>query len=236
LLPIAILAGGLATRLRPITEKIPKSLIEINGEPFIAHQLRLLRASGIQRVVVCVGHLGEMIEAAVGNGAKFDMDVDYSFDGHALLGTAGAIHKALPKLGADFFVIYGDSYLPCDYEAVARKFEISNMSGLMTVFRNEDKWDTSNVEFKHGKILAYSKKDRTPRMHYIDYGLGVFRAAAFAQTPAGMASDLAGLYANLLQRGQLAGFEVDERFYEIGSAAGLKETAEFLAAQKVPHS
>ncbi len=236
MLPIAILAGGLATRLRPVTEKIPKSLLELQGEPFIVHQLRLLRANGIRRSVLCVGHLGQMIQAAVGDGSALGIEIEYSFDGPALLGTAGAIRNALPKLGPEFFVIYGDSYLPCDYAAAGSAFESSGAQGLMTVFRNQGKWDTSNVEFENGKILAYSKRDRTSRMNYIDYGLGVFRAEAFAGIPAGAAFDLAGLYGDLLQRGQLAGFEVHERFYEIGSAAGLKETAAFLAAQKATHS
>ena len=236
MLPIAILAGGLATRLRPITEKIPKSLIEINGEPFIAHQLRLLKTNGIDHAVLCVGHLGEMIQAVIGDGSSLGMEVDYSFDGPALLGTAGAIRNALPKLGKEFFVIYGDSYLPCDYGAVGRAFMSSRKLSLMTVFRNEGKWDTSNVEFEDGKILAYSKQNRTPRMHFIDYGLGVFRAEAFAQLPEGTPYDLATLYGGLLQRGQLAGFEVHERFYEIGSTTGLKETSEFLAAQRIANS
>jgi NDP-sugar pyrophosphorylase family protein len=233
LLPIAILAGGLATRLRPITEKIPKSLIEINGEPFIVHQLRLLRARGIERAVLCVGHLGEMIEQGVGDGSALGIEVEYSFDGPTLLGTAGAIRNALPKLGGRFFVIYGDSYLPCDYAAVAKAFDSSGSLGLMTVFRNEGRWDSSNVEFAEGKILAYSKQKRTPRMNYIDYGLGVFQAQAFAEIAKGASCDLAGLYEGLLQRRQLAGFEVHERFYEIGSAEGLKETAAFLAARKL---
>jgi NDP-sugar pyrophosphorylase family protein len=148
-----------------------------------------------------------------------------------LLGTAGAIRNALPKLGESFFVMYGDSYLPCDYAAVARNFESAGVLGMMTVFRNEGKWDTSNVEFEAEKILAYRKTNRTPRMHYIDYGLGVFRAEAFQGLPAGKPCDLTELYSDLLQRNQLAAFEVHERFYEIGSPAGLQETAEFLAAR-----
>jgi NDP-sugar pyrophosphorylase family protein len=138
----------------------------------------------------------------------------------------------LPKLGNPFFVMYGDSYLPCDYAAIARSFESAGMLGMMTVFRNEGKWDTSNVEFEAGRILAYSKTNRTPRMRYIDYGLGVFRAEAFQGVSAGEGRDLAEVYAGLLQRKQLAAFEVHERFYEIGSPAGLRETAEFLAAQE----
>src|SRR5215475_16199750 len=114
MLPVAILAGGLATRLRPITERIPKALIEINGEPFIAHQLRLLRSRGIRRVVLCLCYLGEMVRDFVGGGQAFDLAVEYSFDGPVLLGTAGAIHRAIPLLGGAFFVLYGDSWLPCD--------------------------------------------------------------------------------------------------------------------------
>jgi NDP-sugar pyrophosphorylase family protein len=233
LLTVAILAGGLATRLRPVTETVPKSLLEVNGEVFAVHQLRLLQSKGIRRVVLCVGYLGEMVQRAIGNGSGLGLQVDYSFDGPALLGTAGAIRNALPKLGNSFFVMYGDSYLPCDYAAIARSFESADVLGIMTIFRNEGKWDTSNVEFEAGKILAYSKTNRTPRMRYIDYGLGVFRAEAFCGLPAGGACDLAELYADLLQRKQLAGFEVHERFYEIGSPAGLRETGEFLAAQRV---
>jgi len=235
LLTVAILAGGEATRLRPMTESIPKSLVELNGAPFVVHQLRLLYAKGIRRVVLCVGHLGSLIERTLGDGSTVGVQVDYSYDGPVLLGTAGAVKNALPKLGDPFLVMYGDSYLRCDYAAIARCFESSSMQdkmAMMTVFRNEGKWDTSNVEFEGGKILAYSKAKRTPQMRYIDYGLGVFRAQAFQDVPSGNACDLAELYADLLRRNQLAGLEVRERFYEVGSAAGLKETEEFLAAQE----
>ncbi len=232
MLTVAILAGGLATRLRPTTEKIPKSLLEVNGEPFIAHQLRLLQSKGIRRVVLCVGHLGELIRVAIGDGSTLGLQVDYSFDGPALLGTAGAIRKALPQLGDPFFVMYGDSYLPCDYAAIARSFESAGVLGMMTVFRNEGKWDASNVEFEAGRIFAYSKKDWTPTMRHIDYGLGVFRAEAFQDLPPGKPCDLTEVYRDLLKRKQLAAFEVHERFYEIGSPAGLRETAQFLAVRE----
>jgi NDP-sugar pyrophosphorylase family protein len=225
MLPVAILAGGLATRLGPLTETIPKSLIPIDGEPFAAHQLRLLQRSGIQHVILCVGHLGKMIEQVIGDGSSFSLRTEYSYDGATLLGTAGAIKTALPKLGESFFVMYGDSYLPCDYAGIEREFLWRGKSGLMTVFRNDGQWDASNVEFEEGRILAYSKKNRTSRMRYIDYGLGVFHAEAFAKTHA---TDLADLYAELLQSGELAAVEVRERFYEMGSPAGLKEMTKFL--------
>jgi len=233
LLTVAILAGGRATRLRPVTETVPKSLLELNGEAFAVHQLRLLRANGIRRVVLCVGHLGVLVQRAIGNGGAVGLQVDYSFDGPALLGTGGAVKNALPKMGESFFVMYGDSYLPCDYAAIERNFKSAGALGMMTVFRNEGKWDSSNVEFEAGTILAYSKTDRTPRMRYIDYGLGVFRADAFENVPPGNPCDLSQIYADLLQRKQLAAFEVRERFYEIGSPAGLRETAEFLAARSL---
>lgn len=231
MLPVAILAGGLATRLRPLTEKVPKALLPVNQEPFIAHQLRLLAASGVQRVVLCVGYLGGLIQELVGDGARFGLAVEYSFDGPVLLGTAGAVKMALPRLGGEFFVLYGDSYLPCDYRAVAASFQASGKKALMTVFRNEGQWDSSNVEFAAGRILTYDKRNPTERMRHIDYGLGVFRDSAFAGVAGNEPHDLAALYQQLLRRGELAGLEIRERFYEIGSAAGLRELSDFLAGR-----
>jgi NDP-sugar pyrophosphorylase family protein len=229
-LPVAILAGGLATRLRPVTAKIPKSLIEINGEPFLAHQLRLLRSRGIERAVLCVGHLGEMVREFAGSGERFNIELEYSFDGPVLRGTGGAIHQALPLLGDAFFVLYGDSYLPCDYARVEQAFRASGKSGLMTVFENSDRWDASNVEFSDGRILAYDKRSRPPRMRYIDYGLGVFSRAAFTPLEPGSVCDLAEIYQKLLAADQLAGCEVPERFYEIGSREGIEDLSRMLRA------
>ncbi|HZV04428.1 MAG TPA: sugar phosphate nucleotidyltransferase, partial [Gemmataceae bacterium] len=194
MLPVAILAGGLATRLRPVTEKIPKALVEIEGEPFLAHQLRLLSRNGIRRVTLCVGYLAEMIEAYAGDGSRFGVELTYSPDGPVLRGTAGAVAQARHLLGPSFFVLYGDSYLPCDYAAVERTFQASGRRALMTVYPNGDRWDTSNVQFEGGRILAYNKKLRTPEMRHIDYGLGVFHAAAFDEIPEHGAADLADLY------------------------------------------
>lgn len=230
-LPVVILAGGMATRLRPLTEKIPKALVEVNGEPFLAHQFRLLHANGVRRVVMSVAYRGEMIQDFAGDGGPFGLHVDYSFDGPVYLGTAGAIRKAIHLLGDAFFVLYGDSYLTCDFAAVEGRFLDSGLQSLMTVFRNEGRFDASNVEFAAGRILAYDKKNRTPAMHYIDYGLGAFRREAFGEIPADAPSDLAALYARLLAREQLAAYEVSERFYEIGTPEGLSETAAFLAGK-----
>jgi NDP-sugar pyrophosphorylase family protein len=224
MLPVAILAGGLATRLRPLTETIPKSLIEIDGQPFLAHQLRLLKNRGIARVVLCLGYLGEMVRDFAGSGDSFGLELEYSFDGPVPLGTAGALRAALPLLGEAFFVVYGDSYLPCDYLGIETAFIDSGKPGLMTVFLNDGCWDSSNVEFSEGKILRYDKQERTPRMRHIDYGLGVFRRSVFEGLPPGP-HDLAAVYRDLLARNELAGVEVPERFYEIGSLAGIAELA-----------
>jgi NDP-sugar pyrophosphorylase family protein len=226
--PIAILAGGLATRLRPVTETIPKALIEVAGEPFLAHQLRLLRQNGFERVVVLVGYLGEQIQAFAGDGGNFGLHVEYLFDGPRLLGTAGALRRALPVLGDEFAVIYGDSYLRCDYAAALAAFRNSGKQGLMTVYRNDGLWDTSNVEFACGRILAYDKANRTPAMRHIDYGLGAFRGAAFDDVPASVPYDLATVYQHLLVRGELAAWESPERFYEIGSVEGIADLERFL--------
>lgn len=228
MLPIAILAGGLATRLRPVTEKIPKSLIEINGEPFIFHQLRLLQKNGFKNIVICAGFLGEMIVDYVGNGEKFNLHVEYSFDGEKLLGTGGALKQALPKLGEEFFVVYGDSYLPCDYAAVQNTFQSADKLALMTVFKNAGQWDTSNVEYSDGKILVYDKKNKTERMHYIDYGLGIFNQAVFKNVSTTEPTDLADIYMQLLKENQLAAYEVNQRFYEAGSFSGIKELEAIL--------
>jgi NDP-sugar pyrophosphorylase family protein len=230
MLTTVILAGGLATRLRPVTETIPKALITINGEPFIDHQLRLLHQQGIRKVVLCLGYLGEMVEKHVGNGKHLGMQVGYSFDGPTLLGTGGAIKQALPMLtDSAFFVLYGDSYLTCDYASVQSHFLASQKQGLMTVFHNKGQWDTSNVEYAQGCIQVYDKKQRHPHMHHIDYGLGLFTTSAFDNVPQGLPYDLATLYQSLLQQKQLAAYEVHQRFYEVGSFAGIKELEYYLS-------
>ena len=227
-IPVAILAGGLATRLRPLTERIPKSLLPVAGQPFLAHQLKLLKDQGVERVVLCVGHLGEMIQREFGDGHAAGLHLDYSFDGPALRGTGGALQQALPLLGDTFFVLYGDSYLPVPFQPIADFFQQSGREGLMTVYENQGRWDTSNVWFADGQIKVYDKRNRLPPMHHIDYGLSLFRASAFAGFPEDAPFDLAEVMQRLLARGQLAGFEVHERFYEIGSPAGLAELEERL--------
>ena len=222
-LPVAILAGGLATRLRPITEKIPKLLVEVAGEPFFSHQIRLLKSAGLTHLVLCVGYLGEKIVELYGDGSKWGVKIEYAFDGPKLLGTGGALVAALPKLGDTFYVLYGDSYLPVDYGAVGAFFSRSGRLGLMTVYENHGRYDISNVWFEGGDLKLYDKKQRLPQMHHIDYGLGLFHAAAFDGFPRDAVVDLAVVQTQLCQRRLLAGYEIKERFYEIGSHEGLQE-------------
>ena len=223
MLPLAILAGGLAARMRPLTENIPKSLLEVAGEPFIFHQLRLLRRQGIDDVVLCVGHLGWMIEERVGSGEAFGLRIRYAFDGPRLLGTAGALKQALPLLGQVFFVLYGDSYLTCDYKAVEEAYKRSGKPALMTIYCNRGQYDRSNVVFGQDGIVCYDKKNIRPDMLYIDYGLGILQSGLLEKLPDGEPADLADVYKALARDGMLAGYEAPERFYEIGSPAGLAE-------------
>lgn len=228
MLPVAILSGGLATRLRPATGTIPKALIPIQGEPFIAHQLRLLSSAGVDRVVLCVGHLGGMIQDFAGDGRRFGLHVTYSPDGPNLRGTAGALRNALSMLGDEFLVLYGDSYLPCDYRAVERAFLGSGQPGLMTVFRNRNQWEISNVDFSAGRIAAYDKRTPSAAREYVDYGLCAFQASALSaggEPPL----DLTTVFQELIRRHALAGFEVKERFYEVGSWEGIRELQAYLS-------
>jgi len=226
--PVAILAGGLATRLRPITKKIPKSLIEVAGQPFIFHQMEYLRKQGIRSVVVCIGFLGEMIQEVVGDGSQWGMHVSYSPDGPDLLGTGGALRQASPLLGEYFFVLYGDSYLPIDFSDVQKKYIASGKKGLMTVLRNRNQWDTSNVEFQDGQIIEYNKTEIRPQMHYIDYGLGILQRSGLQAFTNEKTFDISKMYNYLSLSGNLVGYEVFERFYEIGSHQGIEDTQLYL--------
>lgn len=232
MLPVAILAGGLATRLRPITETIPKALVDVAGKPFIARQLSYLREQGVSRVVLCIGYLGHMVRDVVGSGESFGLEVGYSEDGPNLLGTGGALAKAIPLLGDEVFVLYGDSFLPVNFLAAQRAYEKSGQFALMTVLKNQNQWDKSNVLFVDGKLLEYNKSAPRAEMTYIDYGLGVISASVLKRRGVGQSFDLADVYQELSLKGQLAGLEVHERFYEIGSHTGLKETEDYFLTQE----
>ena len=229
MLPVVILAGGLATRMKPITEKIPKSLIEVNGKPFILHQLDYLKSQGIQNIVLCIGHLGHMIESLIGDGKALGLNIQYSLDGDKLLGTGGAIKKALPLLSKDFFVLYGDSFLPIYYKDVEDAYVSSKKNALITVIKNNNQWDKSNVEFASGTLIEYNKHPPNERMHYIDYGLSILNQSIFDAYHQNESFDLSDLYHKLSLHDHLAGFETFDRFYEIGSKNGLKETEIYLS-------
>jgi len=283
MLPVALLSGGLAVRMRPDTISQPKAMLLAAGKPFIEHQLKLLRGKGASRIVLCLGYLGEMIEQFVGDGSRFGLSVSYSYDGEKLIGTGGALKKAARGIDGPFFVLYGDSYLDVDYAKIEEAFLRSGAGykGLMTVYRNEGRWDSSNVVFEDGEIVRYSKRRHGGDMKYIDYGLGILSAQVFDEfgrdcslnecappqperalpqperappqperAPAqpedapsqlerdcttgatvSPAFDLAEVYEKLAEQRLLMGYEVFERFYEIGSTEGLKELEQMIASR-----
>jgi NDP-sugar pyrophosphorylase family protein len=232
--PVCILAGGLGSRLGDRTREVPKPLLEVAGEPFLTHQLRLLAAHGADEVVLCVGHRGELIESRIGD-ERFGVRIRYSFDAPGLDGTLGALRRARPLLGERFLVLYGDTYLRIDYRAVARAWSESRLPAVMTVLRNEGRWGPSNAVYRDGMIVGYRKRAPAPDMHWIDYGLGGLASATLDRVP-GAERDLAALYERLAAAGELLGFEARERFYEIGTPAALSETDAFLRSETGPRT
>jgi MurNAc alpha-1-phosphate uridylyltransferase len=232
MLPLAILAGGFGRRLHPLTSRTPKSLVMVAGQPFLQHQLQLLRSEGIERVVLCVGHLGQQIRALVGDGRDWGLQVQYSFDGPEPLGTGGALLQALPLLGDSFFVLYGDAYLPCSFTQVQSAYLASGRPALLTVLRNQNRWDRSNVAWHGNGDIEYDKSARRTDMTHIDFGLAVLSRQALAAHAGTAPLDLAEVYRQLSRQRTLAAFEVTGRFYEIGSAQGLEDTRAYLAQRR----
>jgi NDP-sugar pyrophosphorylase family protein len=232
-----ILAGGLATRMRPLTDEIPKALLPAAGRPFVDHQLAWLARHGVTHVVLSIGYRGELLRAHVGDGARFGLRVSYADEGADLQGTAGALRLAreMGVLDEAFLVTYGDSFLPVDFGAVWSHFRASGQPALMTVFRNEGRWDTSNVIFDGGRVVLYDKHHRgrpATDFAYIDYGLSALeRRLVDSDVPPVGKADLAELFSALSGRGALAGLEVFERFHEIGSPEGLEEFTRWIARQ-----
>lgn len=225
---VVILAGGLGTRMQQFGN-IPKALLDLNGKPFLEHQLNLLKKNGVRKVLMCVGHLGQEIEEFAGDGSRFGLKIQYSYDGPELRGTGGAIRNALPFLDQNFFTVYGDSYLTCDFAAVQQAFVASDKNALMTVLKNEGRWDRCNVEFADGRIVNYDKINTTPSMQHIDYGLGLFKRVVFEALPSIMKVDLVRVFQHELKNNQLAAYELSERFYEVGSPEGLNDLRAFLS-------
>ena len=218
--------------MRPQTLVVPKAMLEVAGEPFAAHQLRLLAGFGYRRIVFLVGYLGNVIEEFVGNGQRFGVDVSYVYDGGRPLGTAGAVVKALPQLGEAFLLTFGDAYLRVDHADVERAFLAAGTEGLMTIFRSDMDGEAPNVEYGDGVVRAYEKKAPLPKMEYIDYGLSVFRSRAFARIEPDMPADLTEINQDLIGRGELAAYVVHHRPFEIGSPRGLEETERFMGEHK----
>jgi NDP-sugar pyrophosphorylase family protein len=218
-----VLAGGLGTRLRPLTETLPKALVPVAGRPFIEYQIDQFRRHGVTDLIICVGHLGYLIEEHLGDGRRFDISIRYGYERDGLLGTAGAVKNVEPLLEDAFFVQYGDSYLLVDYRVVMAYFRRHDAPGLMVVYRNDDRWDRSNVVVADGRVRAYDKTQRSPGMAYIDFGVSVFRRDAFAGIPPGVAADLSAVYQTLIAEGRLLAYEASHRFYEVGSPQGLRE-------------
>jgi NDP-sugar pyrophosphorylase family protein len=232
MMQVAILAGGLGTRLGSIAGSLPKALVPVNGRPFLAHVIDLLKAQGFSRLLICAGHGADRMEREFGDGSGLGVAIEWHRDGPRLLGTGGALRAALGSLDEEFLVLYGDTYLDIDFAKVVAAFRDSGKAGLMTVFRNRGAFDQSNVVFKDGALLRYSKRERTRDMEYIDYGLAALRREVIAELPEGEICDLADLYSRLVDEGRMAGFEVGRRFYQIGTPEGLAETAAYLRARR----
>lgn len=227
-LPIVILAGGLAKRLGNLAQHIPKSLVPICGRPFIDWQIECLKESGVTDFLICIGHLGELISNHLGNGKKFGVNIEYSNDGPIKLGTGGAILAALSKLPDNFMITYGDSYLPTDFHKIKNHFFEKEAGTLMTVYKNKEKIEKSNCQFKDGLIQLYSKSNSTEAMDYIDYGLSILNKSAFDSRKSNSQFDLAELFEDLSLTSNLIGYEVQNRFYEVGSLQGIINLENYL--------
>ncbi len=228
---VAILAGGLATRLGDLTRNQPKSTLKIRGKTFLEYQLELLRKGGIKNIVLCVSHMGDQIEQYFGDGIRYGVNIKYSFE-EKLLGTAGALKKAEALLNDTFFTMYGDSYLFLDFSAAMHYFKSQNKLALMTVYKNYDRYDRSNTVIEGNLVKKFSKKERTKDMVYIEYGANIFSKEALKMIPESQFYSLDDLFPRLIEMGELLAFEVKERFYEIGSPQGLEDFEEYIKGVK----
>jgi len=230
-----VLAGGLGTRLRPLTETIPKALIPVAGRPFIEYQIEQFRRHGVTDLVICVGHLGHLIEDHLGDGRRFDVSIRYGHERGELLGTAGAIKNVEHLLDDAFFATYGDSYTVVAFERIMAYFSSRDRLGLMVVLKNEDRWDRSNIVVEGEFVHIYDKQLLHPGMRYIDFGVSLFRREAFREVPAGVPVDLNDVNQRLIAEQQLLAYETRDRFYEIGSVAGLREFETLMRLGAIAH-
>jgi MurNAc alpha-1-phosphate uridylyltransferase len=228
-LPVAVLAGGLGTRLRLVTgETLPKALVPVAGRPFIDRKLDELRGRGANEVVLLVGHGGDALRTHVGDGEAFGLQVTYLEDGPTLLGTGGALLRARPMLGDTFWTTYGDTLLSVDTASAEAQFAASDALGLMTVLHNRDRWEPSNTRVEGSRVVAYSKQPRPAAAEHIDYGMLLFRAAALSGFGPGDAFDLGEALGALVTQQRLDAFEVTERFHDIGTVEALRETEDWV--------
>lgn len=230
---VAILAGGQATRLMPLTQETPKSMIQIHGRPFLEYQLESLERGGVKDVVLCVGYLGEQIEKYFCDGRKFGAHIEYSYDGDKLLGTAGALKNAERLLEDEFFIMYGDSYLFLDFFVILSYFRKLDKLGLMVVYKNYDQYDTSNVVIDGNLVKKYSKKEKRKDMVYIDYGASVLRKKALELVPPNRVYSLEELFNQMIKQEELLAYEVNKRFYQIGSPEGLAEFQKYISQRSM---
>ena len=224
-LPVVILAGGLGTRLKKLTEKIPKALIEVGGKPFIFHQLALLKKQNVKDVIISIHHYGDQIRKEIGDGKKFGLSIKYVEDGNEPLGTGGAIKRISKNLKEHFFIMYGDSYLRESFSEILKSFQ-PNHGPLMVVYHNQDKFDKSNVMIKNNKIY-YSKSNIQKNSQYIDYGLNIFHFEDLRKFDE-KSFDLSLVQESSSQSGLLQYHIAKERFYEIGTLEGIKDLETFL--------
>jgi NDP-sugar pyrophosphorylase family protein len=227
-LPIVILAGGLATRLRPLTDGIPKAMVSINGKPFIHWQIQKLAQEGFKEIIISIGHLGDQISDYLGNGERYNVGVKFIHDGNSQLGTGGALTKVAESLTGKFLVTYGDSYLPVSFSSIGSRFEKSNFLSIMTITSPAHSREKSNILFSGGRILEYSKNSRDSRLNFLDYGLLGFSSSLFKVVPSGRNWDLEELIKSLISISQMEAIQVDERCFEIGSFEGINELTKYL--------
>jgi NDP-sugar pyrophosphorylase family protein len=229
-----ILAGGLGSRLRPLTDRLPKCMVPAGGKPFLEHQLQLLASRGVRDIVLCLGYLGERVLERFGNGHHLGVSLTYAWEQDGPLGTAGAIRNAQALLAPEFVVTYGDSYLLLDYRAIMKRFRQSDALAMMVVYRNEDRLERSNVVVRDGRVAAYDKTTRLPGMVYVNEGLSVLRRRALRLIPPGITFSQEQFFELLIRRRQLLAYETEQRFYEIGSRQGLEEFRRLVVAGGPP--
>jgi NDP-sugar pyrophosphorylase family protein len=230
-LQAAILVGGLGTRLGSLTQTIPKSMVPVNGKPFLEHQVGLLKRSGIDDFVLCVGYLGDKVEGYFGDGGSWGVRVRYSYDWPRLLGAAGALKGAEPLLEDCFFVTYGDAYLRADYRGIMKALVDSGGLGVMAVYENHNRFGPSDVVVKEGHVVLYDKRGRGAGMEWVNFGVSALRKGALALLPPGKECGEEEFYGELIKRDELLAFPVKGRFYEIGTPGALEEFERFISSQ-----